>query len=259
MLESIAGVSLFVVVLACLAEWLVLFADVVLVSVVLDDVRGFVPSPTLITVAGVRPEGGEVGGWVVAVPGHELFDLCVDFGSDPVQSHEFFAVLARVLDVRGLLAAGDAEGLVGVVELAVQVLDRMFDAESFGSSFASVSDGLAAAERVEPKLLAPERVGELVAPDLKRADVGGRIQWFHPGDAFEVVAFVAELVQVGVEHPASQAFDVDPAVDSEFLGVTDPQRRAERVERRPDRFGGVLLVFAFALFHEIDPVVFTAA
>jgi hypothetical protein len=61
-------------------------------------------------------------GWVVAVSGHELFDLRFDFRSDPVQSHEFLAVLARVLDVGGLLAAGEVEGLVGAVELAVQVL-----------------------------------------------------------------------------------------------------------------------------------------
>ena len=75
----------------------------------------------------------------------------------------------------------------------------------------------------------------------------------------QVLAFVAELVQVGVEHPAAQGFDVDAPVNREFLGVTDPQRRAERVERRWDRFGCVLLVLAFGLFDEIDPVVLAAA
>ena len=149
---------------------------------VCDAAGGFVPSPLFVPVVWVWAEGGKVGGWVVVVPGHELGDLRVDFGSDPVQSDEFFAVLPRVVDVGGLLAAGDVDGLVGVDELALQVLDGVFEAESFGGSFASVSDGLAAGERVETKLLGSERVGELVATVLEGADVGGRIQWFHSRD-----------------------------------------------------------------------------
>ena len=56
LLEPLASVSLFVVVLARLAERLVLVGDVVLVPVLLDGAGGFVPSPTFVAVVRVRPE-----------------------------------------------------------------------------------------------------------------------------------------------------------------------------------------------------------
>ena len=99
----------------------------------------------------------------------------------------------------------------------------------------------------------------MVATDLERSDVRGRIVRLHPGDAFQVLAFVVELVQILIEHPAFERLDVDTPIGREFLGVTDSQRCSERVERRRDRFGGVLVVVAFGLFNEVDAVVRTAA
>jgi hypothetical protein len=151
------------------------------------------------------------------------------------------------------LVAGDVKGLVGVLELPVQVLDRMFDTESFGGSFASVQGGLAAGGRVETSALASWS-RPIWRERMSAAGFSGS-----SGDTFQVLAFVAEVVQVGVEHPALHCVDVDASVDGEFLGVTFPQRRTERVERRRCRFGGVLLVFAFGLFNEIDAVVVAAA
>jgi hypothetical protein len=147
LLEPLASVPLIVVVLVRRTERLVLVGDVVLVSVLLDGASGFVPSPTLVAVARVWAELRDIRGRVFVVAGHEVLDPGVDCVSDAVESDEFFAVLPRVLVVGDLLTAGDVECGIGAVELALQVLDGVFDVQSLGGPFASVPNGLPAIER----------------------------------------------------------------------------------------------------------------
>jgi hypothetical protein len=259
LLEPLASVSLFVVVLTRQAERLALVGDVVLVSVLLDSPGGVVPAPALVAVVRVRPESGEIGGRIVAVSGHEALELCFDLVSDDAEAREFLAVLVRVLVVGPLLAAGDFERVLGVVELALQVLHPALDTESFGGPLASVADRMPRIQDVEALLLAAARVFEVVATVLERSDVRGRIVRLHSDDAFQILAFVVEMVQILIEHPAFERLAVDTPIDCECLGVTDPQRGRQRVDWRADRLGRVLLVLACGLFNEVDAIVRAAS
>ncbi|MDP9335413.1 MAG: hypothetical protein M3Q30_19195 [Actinomycetota bacterium] len=130
---------LVVVVLALVAERVVRVGDVVLVAVLLDGARGVVPRPAVVVVARVGAEPCEVGGWIVVVAGDKLVDARCDFVLDGRQSGELVAVLDGERVVCGLLAAGDRERVMGVVELAVEVVDGLADEQSLGRAGASPS------------------------------------------------------------------------------------------------------------------------